>query len=125
MERVTGIGGIFFKAKNPKATLAWYREHLGIPVAEGETYYDFQWRGAETPEAPGRTAWAIFEPDTEYFGPSGQTFMINFRIANMDRMLEQLRRGGIEILKTEDFDYGRFAWINDPEGNRIELWEPR
>jgi predicted enzyme related to lactoylglutathione lyase len=123
MERVIGIGGIFFKARDINRTLAWYRDHLGIP-AEG-TYYDFKWRGADTDALPGRTAWAVFEPDSEYFGPSGQKFMINYRVANMDRMLEQLRRGGIAIIKSEDHDYGRFAWIDDPEGNRIELWEPR
>jgi catechol 2,3-dioxygenase-like lactoylglutathione lyase family enzyme len=125
MERVTGIGGIFFKARDPQRTLAWYREHLGIPVPEGETYCDFPWRGADTDKTPGRTAWAVFEKDSDYFGPSAQTFMLNFRVANMDAMLAQLRRANIPILKTEDHDYGRFAWIDDPEGNRIELWEPR
>jgi len=123
MERVTGIGGIFFKARDLTRTLDWYRDNLGIPAEE--TYYDFKWRGAETPELPGRTAWAVFEKDSDYFGPSGQTFMINYRVANMDRMLDQLRGAGIPIVKTEDYDYGRFAWVNDPEGNRIELWEPR
>ena len=123
MERVTGIGGIFFKARDINRTLAWYREHLGIPAEE--TYYDFKWGGADTDALPGRTAWAVFEADGDYFGASGQRFMINYRVANMDRMLEQLRRGGIAIIKSEDHDYGRFAWIDDPEGNRIELWEPR
>ena len=125
MEHVTGIGGVFFKARDMKRILAWYREHLGIPVPEGETYFDFQWRGADTDKIPGRTAWAVFPKDTDYFGSSSQTFMLNFRVANMDRLLDQLRRANIPIIKTEDHDYGRFAWINDPEGNRIELWEPR
>jgi predicted enzyme related to lactoylglutathione lyase len=123
MERVTGIGGIFFKARDVNKTLAWYREYLGVP-AEG-TYHDFQWRGADSDAAPGRTAWAVFESNSDYFGTSGQMFMVNFRVADMDRMLEQLRRGGVAIIKTEDYDYGRFAWIDDPEGNRVELWEPR
>lgn len=123
MERVTGIGGIFFKARDINRTLQWYRDNLGISAEE--TYYDFKWLGADTPELPGRTAWAVFESTSDYFGPSNQTFMINYRVASMDRMLEQLRGAGIEILKAEDYDYGKFAWINDPEGNRIELWEPK
>src|SRR5438874_2034006 len=118
MECVTGIGGVFLKARDIQRALAWYRDNLGIPAEE--TYYDFKWRGADTPELPGRTAWALFESNSDYFGPSGQSFMINYRVANMDRMLEQVRRAGIPIVKTEDYDYGRFAWIDDPEGNRIE-----
>lgn len=123
MERVTGIGGIFFKARNPETTIAWYRDNLGIPAQD--TYYDFKWRGADTEKLPGRTVWSIFENATDYFGPSGQTFMINYRVENLDRMLAQLKKANIPILKTEDYDYGKFAWIDDPEGNRIELWEPK
>lgn len=120
MEQVTGIGGIFFKARDPERMLAWYREHLGIPAQDGHA--DFHWRDKERPEVAGRTVWSIFPDKSDYFpGP----LMINYRVANLERMLEQLRAGGIAIDKVEDFDYGRFAWITDPEGNRVELWEPK
>jgi predicted enzyme related to lactoylglutathione lyase len=123
MEHVTGIGGIFFKSLDPARLAAWYHEHLGIPVEDGHA--DFEWREKDRPEAIGRTVWSVFPTNTDYFGPSSAPFMINYRVANLDRMLEQLRRGGITILKVEDYDYGRFAWITDPDGNRLELWEPK
>jgi predicted enzyme related to lactoylglutathione lyase len=85
----------------------------------------FAWREKDRPEAIGRTVWSIFPDDTDYFGPSRSPFMINYRVANLDRMLEQLRSGGVAVEKVEDYDYGRFAWITDPEGNRVELWEPK
>ncbi len=125
MERVTGIGGIFFKARDPQRLIAWYRDHLGVPVQGDETYCDFQWRGADTDKTPGRTAWSVFPADTDYFGSGPQSLMINYRVASMDRMLAQLRAANVPVLKTENYDYGRFAWIEDPEGNRVELWEPR
>lgn len=105
MEQVTGIGGVFFEAKDGCA--------------------DFVWREKDHPDRLGRTVWAIFPADTAHFGQSSSHLMINYRVCNLERMLEQLRRGGVEIEKVEDYDYGRFAWIMDPEGNRIELWEPR
>jgi len=123
MERVTGIGGIFFKAKDPEAMAAWYSQHLGIGIEDGHA--DFVWREKDNPDQTGRTVWSIFPADTDYFGPSRPAFMINYRVSNLDRMLEQLRAGGILVEKVEDYDYGRFAWITDPEGNRIELWEPK
>jgi predicted enzyme related to lactoylglutathione lyase len=123
MEKVTGIGGIFFRAKDPDRMSAWYREQLGIDTKDGHA--DFIWREHDQPDAPGRTTWSIFPADTDYFGPSRPAFMINYRVSNLDRMLAQLRRNGVVIVKVEDYDYGRFAWIADPEGNRIELWEPR
>jgi predicted enzyme related to lactoylglutathione lyase len=123
MEQVTGIGGVFFKARDPAHMAAWYREHLGIPTEDG--HVDFAWREKDNPDKIGRTVWSIFPADTDYFGPSSASLMINYRVANLERMLEQLRRGGIAVEKVEDYDYGRFAWITDPEGNRIELWEPK
>lgn len=123
MEHVTGIGGIFFKARDPERMAAWYREQLGVRNEGGHA--DFPWREHDRPDEVGRTVWSIFPADTDYFGPSASPFMINYCVANLDRMLEQLRQNGITILKTEDYDYGRFAWITDPEGNRIELWEPK
>ena len=118
MEQVTGIGGIFFKARDPGLMAAWYCEHLGIPTQNGHA--DFAAREKDRPEQIGRTVWSIFPADTDYFGSSA---MINYRVPDLDRMLEQLRRSGVTVEKTEDYDYGRFAWITDPEGNRIELWQ--
>jgi predicted enzyme related to lactoylglutathione lyase len=123
IEQVTGIGGIFFKAKDPKAMAAWYRANLGIQSQGG--YTDFTWREKDRPEEIGHTAWRIFPTNTTYFGESSSSLMINYRVANLDRMLDQLRRGGVKIEKVTDYDYGRWAWITDPEGNRIELWEPK
>ena len=122
-ERVTGIGGIFFKAHDPEKMAAWYQEHLGLAAKDQHT--DFEWREKDAPKTIGRTVWSLFPSDTDYFGPSSSGFMINYRVANLERMLAQLRQGGVKVEKVEDYDYGRFAWITDPEGNRIELWEPR
>ena len=123
MEQVTGIGGIFFKARDPARMAAWYREHLGIRSEDGHT--DFVWREHDQPNRIGRTVWSLFPADTDYFGPASTPFMINYRVSNLERMLEQLRVAGISVDKVEDHAYGRFAWITDPEGNRIELWEPK
>jgi catechol 2,3-dioxygenase-like lactoylglutathione lyase family enzyme len=123
MERVTGIGGVFFKAREPKKMAAWYRDHLGIQSQGG--YADFVWREKDNPERTGHTAWALFPTNTSYFGSSAAPMMINYRVANLERMLAQLRRAGVAVEKVQEQDYGRFAWITDPEGNRIELWEPK
>jgi catechol 2,3-dioxygenase-like lactoylglutathione lyase family enzyme len=123
MEKVTGIGGVFFKVHDVEKMSAWYREHLGIPIEDGHA--DFLWRNDDGDGGGGRTVWSLFPADTEYFGPARPAFMINYRVANLERMLDQLRQRGIQIEKVEDYDYGRFAWITDPEGNRIELWEPK
>lgn len=120
---VTGIGGVFFKVNDPKAMTAWYRTNLGIQAKGG--YADFTWRDKDHPEEIGHTAWRIFPTNTTYFGQSPSSLMINYRVANLDRMLEQLRTSGVKIEKVENYDYGRWAWIMDPEGNRIELWEPK
>jgi predicted enzyme related to lactoylglutathione lyase len=111
MKRATGVGGIFFRAGDPKRTSAWYERHLGVPV--------------EQEEGEPITVWSPFESDTEYFGSSGQAFMVNYRVDNLDALLEALRAEGVEIdPKREDHEYGRFAWIVDCDGNRVELWEP-
>ena len=123
VEQVTGIGGVFFKAKDPKGMAAWYQKNLGIQSKGG--YADFVWRDKDHPEEKGHTAWRIFPTNTTYFGQSPSSLMINYRVSNLDRMLEQLRASGVKIEKVEDYDYGRWAWIEDPEGNRIELWEPK
>jgi len=123
LEQVTGIGGVFFKAKDPKTMTAWYRTNLGIQSKGG--YTDFIWREKDRPEEMGHTAWRIFSTNTAYFGQSSSDLMINYRVANLDRMLEQLRRSGVKVEKVENYDYGHWAWIMDPEGNRIELWQPK
>jgi hypothetical protein len=123
VEQVTGIGGVFFKAKAPKELVAWYGKNLGIQAKGG--YTDFIWREKDHPEKTGHTAWRIFPTNSTYFGQSSSPLMINYRVANLDRMLEQLRSNGVKVEKVEDYSYGRWAWIMDPEGNRIELWEPK
>jgi predicted enzyme related to lactoylglutathione lyase len=122
-EHVTGIGGVFFKVSNPEQMAAWYEENLGIQATDGCA--DFTWREEDNPKQIGRTVWAMFPKDAAHFGKSPSGLMINYRVSNLDRMLAQLRARGVEIEKVEDFDYGRFAWLMDPEGNRIELWEPK
>ena len=124
MKRVTGIGGIFFKGKNAEQLRLWYREHLGI---ESEEYggFAFKWRDASNPEEVGQTVWSIFAGHTKYFEPSTAPFMINYRVTDLPALLDQLRSEGVEVNdKIDESEYGKFSWIMDPEGNRIELWEP-
>lgn len=121
MERVRGVGGVFFKARDPKALAGWYREHLGVPVEEGQTYGAFESGGAGE-----QTVWSTFPLATEYFGPGASALMVNYRVDDLDAMLAQLRAAGVAVdERIEDSDYGRFGWATDPEGNRFELWEPR
>jgi len=124
MDRVTGLGGFFFKSDNPGELYAWYEKHLGLKK-EPHGGVLFPWKDAQN-DTPGRTVWGIFPKDTQYFNPSRSSFMMNFRVDDLDRLLEVLRQEGVEIdERREEYSYGRFAWIMDPEGNRIELWEPR
>ena len=123
VERVNGIGGVFFKARDPKNLAAWYRDHLGIQSRGG--FAIFNWRDKDNPERMGLTTWALFPTNTSYLGSSAATMMINYRVANMERLLAELRRDGVTVDKVKDDAFGRFAWIHDPEGNRIELWEPK
>jgi len=124
MERVTGIGGIFFKARDPKALQAWYKKHLGIDVQEwGGTA--FTWTDAEGKPAGGTTIWSTFPSDTDLFAPSTAPFMVNYRVANVRALLELLRKEGCAVLdKFEESEFGRFGWVIDPEGNKVELSEP-
>ena len=116
MERVTGIGGVFFRAENPEALVAWYAEHLGLPVQD-DGYVVF-------PESRN-TVWSPFAQDTDYW-PRNKQAMVNFTVSDLDAILEQLRAAGIEIDdRIEEIEFGRFGWGVDPEGNRFELWEPR
>ncbi len=122
MERVTGIGGIFFKAQDPSKLAEWYRRHLGIENEGG--FASFLWREHGQPDGEGRTVWSLFPADTAYFGASPAPFMVNYRVADLARMLEQLKQAGIAIERVEESEYGKFAWLSDSEGNRLELWEP-
>jgi predicted enzyme related to lactoylglutathione lyase len=124
MERVTGIGGIFFKAQDPEKLQAWYQQNLGIaPSADGTPI--FEWRERENPDALASTVWAPFPADTNYFEPSTAPFMFNYRVRNLDAMLAQLRAAGATVdEKMHVMEFGRFGWAMDPEGNRFELWEP-
>jgi len=124
MERVRGVGGVFFRCENPAALQGWYVEHLGLEP-DDDGYIQFRWQDGETPERPGRTIWAPFPADTTYLGSPGAPFMINYRVDNLDRMLDQLRAAGCPVDdRTETSEFGRFGWATDPEGNRFELWEP-
>jgi predicted enzyme related to lactoylglutathione lyase len=125
VKRVTGIGGIFFKADNPQSLYEWYDKHLGIKGGPGGQPAMLHWREAEDPERRGVTVWSLFKKDTEYFAPSRSPFMLNYRVDDLEALLEALRAEGVQIdPKRDDSEYGRFAWIYDPEGNKIELWEP-
>jgi catechol 2,3-dioxygenase-like lactoylglutathione lyase family enzyme len=124
MKRVTGLGGVFLKCKNPEAMYQWYEKHLGIQRDQSTTI-PFTWRDHDRPEQTGQTIWALFPEDTKYFAPSSSPFMMNFRVENLEAVLEALRAEGVEVdPKVETYDFGKFGWIMDPEGNRIELWEP-
>lgn len=122
MKRVTGMGGIFFKAKDPATLGAWYRDHLGLDVTEWNGAI-FKW-GGEGSE-PGMTIWSPFAADTTYMAPGTASFMINFRVADLAALLAALRAEGCDVVdKTETSEQGKFGWVIDPEGNKVELWEP-
>ena len=123
MKRVTGIGGIFFKGKNPAEAKAWYKKHLGLNTDEYGT--SFEWREADHPEKKGYTAWNIMPESTDHFKPSEKDFMINFRVDDLEALMEELKKEGVTVLdEIETYEYGKFVHILDPEGNNIELWEP-
>jgi predicted enzyme related to lactoylglutathione lyase len=119
MERVQGVGGVFFRALDPEALGRWYAEHLGVEIDPSYGGTSFRWHEG------GSTVWAPFPMDTDYFGPSGQAWMVNFRVADLDAMLAQLRKAGVPVDdEVEVSEFGRFGWATDPEGNRFELWQP-
>lgn len=124
MERVTGIGGIFFKSGDPKALAAFYRDHLGMEPSF-EHGVVFRWREEGEEGGAGSTVWSAFAADTKYFEPSRAPFMINFRVRDLDLMLAQLRAAGVAVdERIEASEFGRFGWFMDPDGNRVELWQP-
>ena len=119
MEKITGIGGVFLRARDAASLRAWYVAHLGIDLDE-------RYGGAQLPApADGSVTWALFPHETEYLGPAAQAVMVNYRVADLDAMLAQLRAAGAEVDETTDQnETGRFGWAADPEGNRFELWQP-
>lgn len=124
MKRVTGIGGIFFQAKDPVAMRAWYQRHLGIDVQPWGGAA-FAWADGTGNPATGSTIWSVGAADSGQFAPSKSPFMVNYRVDNLDALLQALRDEGCQVLeKTDDSGYGKFGWVLDPEGNKIELWQP-
>ena len=123
MKKVTGIGGVFFKCKDPGKVKEWYKTHLGLDTnAYGA---NFEWRQAEDPGKKGSTTWSPFAETTKYFEPSTKDFMINYRVENLEALVEELEKEGVTVLdKVATYDYGKFVHVLDGEGNKIELWEP-
>ncbi len=120
MKKVTGIGGILFTCEDPKKQKEWYAQHLGI-APNGI----FEWREKENPDRIAKTAMGYFPKGTDYFSPSEKDFMINYRVDDLAALLEQLKKEGVQIVgEMQVYPYGKFGWIIDPEGNKIELWEP-
>ncbi len=121
MARITGLGGVFFKSSDPKALEAWYRDVLGFELQD--------WGGSllryDAPGHPEFVVWTPFAADTKHFQPSPREFMLNFAVDDLDAMLAELKAKGVEVLGRQDEDYGRFAWIVDPDGTKIELWEEK
>jgi predicted enzyme related to lactoylglutathione lyase len=123
MRRVTGIGGVFFKARDPKALGEWYRVHLGLNIEEWGGVA-FKWAD-DNPTGTGSTIWSPFKEDTSYFAPSTSPFMVNFRVEDLHALLVALRAEGCAVdVKVEESEYGKFGWVVDPEGNKVELWQP-
>ena len=121
--RVTGIGGIFFRSEKPGDLKDWYGRHLGLATDPYGSVFEF--RNANRPEEINYLRWSTFPADTDYFHPSGAGFMINYRVQHLEKLVEQLRAAGVTILdEIVTYDYGKFVHILDPEGNKIELWEP-
>ena len=122
MKRVTGLGGIFFKCQDPEKVKAWYKTHLGLDA--GPYGASFEWRDINDPVKKGTTQWNTFSQNSDYFEPSQKDFMINYRVENLETLVEELKKEGVTILDDiETYDYGKFVHLLDPEGNKIELWE--
>lgn len=124
MKRVTGIGGIFFHARDPAALRAWYQKHLGIDVQEWGGAA-FTWTDTKGNPTAGTTIWTIGDAKSDYYAPSTAPFMVNYRVAALHPLVTALKAEGCDVLeKIEESEYGKFAWVMDPEGNKVELWEP-
>lgn len=121
--KVTGIGGVFFHSKSPKKTRDWYGKNLGLAIDDFGSAFEF--RNANKPDEINYLRWSPFEEGTDYFKPSEKDFMINYRVQNIEGLVKKLRENGVNIIdEIEEFEYGKFVHILDPEGNKIELWEP-
>jgi predicted enzyme related to lactoylglutathione lyase len=124
MNRVTGIGGIFIKSGDPPRLREWYRKHLGIQIEEWGGVA-FRWQSDENPSGAGTTVWSVFEASSNYFAPSEAGFMVNYRVADLHALIAQLRAEGCNVMeKVDESEFGKFGWVVDPDGNKIELWEP-
>jgi len=124
MKKVTGIGGIFFKCKDPNKMKEWYNKNLGMQTDDYGT--SFEWRQADDPDKKGYTQWSPFPETTKYIEPSKKDFMINYRVDDIEALVTELKKDGVNVLdEIESFDYGKFVHILDIEGNKIELWEPQ
>jgi len=124
MKRVTGIGGIFFTARDPVALRAWYRQHLGIDVQDWGGAA-LRWVDDEGRPVAGTTVWSVADAANDYFAPGKSSFMVNYRVADLHALLAELRKEGCNVLdRTDDSEFGKFGWVIDPEGNKVELWEP-
>ena len=122
-KKVTGVGGIFFKCKDPQKVRQWYSEHLGLVTDKYGSLFEF--RQADQPEKAAYLQWSPFKEDTDYFQPSEKDFMVNFRVENIEKLVDELKKNGVQVLDDiATYDYGKFVHILDPEGNKIELWEP-
>ncbi len=123
MKRVIGIGGIFFKCKDNEKIKNWYGKHLGIPAEPWGAV--FPWRRHDKPSEETYTAWSPFKGDTSYFQPSDHDYMINYQVEDLHALLKTLRDEGVQVMdKVEESEFGKFGWIIDPEGRKVELWEP-
>lgn len=123
MKRVRSLGGVFFRTDDPEKTREWYKKHLGLGTDEWGS--NFVWRKGDKPNEEGFTLWSPFDSDSEYFGATDQPFMLNFRVENLEELLEILKGEGVEIVdEIQYFDYGKFVHILDGDGKRVELWEP-
>ena len=123
MNKVTGLGGIFFKCNDPQSMNEWYAKNLGLTTGDYGT--TFEWRQADDPSRKGSTAWCAFPNETDYFNPSAKPFMINYRVENIAALVDELKRENVTIVdEIAEYDYGKFVHVLDPEGNIIELWEP-
>lgn len=124
MKKVTGLGGVFFKCDDPKTMNEWYAKNLGLATSEYGT--TFEWREADDPSKKGSTTWSAFPQDTKYFNPSAKPFMINYRVADLVALVDELKKENVTIVdEIVEYEYGKFVHVLDPEGNIIELWEPK
>lgn len=124
MARIVGLGGVFYKATDPKARKDWYIKHLGLHPGDGYDGVEMRWRRPEDPEHQEMSLVSFFDPETKYLGQGGQSFMLNFVVDDIEGMVTKLRGDGLEVEDIVDEGYGKFAWFTDPDGVRIEIWQP-